>query len=102
MGKEAHISKAQCSYGKIECRCSRYKCEGICALPGDTLEWIRLLCAKESAAIIVIQDYLDEGSNLMLRPMGLLLTSTEIGAEADFEISQTYWGGITRKVGGIQ
>lgn len=34
----------------------------------------------------------------MLRPMGLLLTFTEEGAEAGFEISQTYRGGITRKV----
>lgn len=34
--------------------------------------------------------------------MGLLLTFMELGAEADCEISQAYWGGITRKVGDIQ
>lgn len=34
--EEANISKVRNLYGRHGCKCGGYKCEGRCALPGET------------------------------------------------------------------
>lgn len=57
---------------------------------------------EKSADVIVIQDYLGEGQNLMLRLMVILLTYLGGVAGADFERDQAHRGGIARKARGNQ
>lgn len=46
LGEEAYISKAQYLHGKETCIYGRYKCEGICALPGEI--WWRVEFRKRT------------------------------------------------------
>lgn len=75
-------------------RCGRYKCEGVCALPGEISD---LRIGEVSRGHISPEDYLDEGLNLRVGLMEELLTKRNRVAEVSVEILTSHFGGIVRQ-----
>ena len=97
MGEESNISKAQNLHGKRLCICGRYKCEGVCALPGEVSGkfFFREVSRRHSSS----DDYRNEGQNLELRLMELLLTELDLVAGVDVETHLAHCEGTVRKTG---
>ena len=82
------------------CKCDGYKCVGDSALPGEVsgIFFFREVSRRHSS----FEDYRNEGQNLELRLMNLLLTVMEEVAGDDVVIHQAHCSNIVRKTRGTR